>query len=555
MKAMLIPFLIAIVFLAPSTAWELRGSIYPVEDGIVEWNQESFSGFTATGSESLKFNISNEHVNAGDASYKASIYEKSFAHSEWGHYLSLSFLGREYFVGYPEDCRIAESMNLLSLNNGSLGQILMDSSEWYTFASDEELTLQDGYSLRLSDAEDGVKVSLYKERTLIDSQILLPPADFVYKSSMGNENATHIAARIEANARLLPKSYYTVIGLFQLSEELQPIYLGMNFGEMQISKISDGSIEMNNKEDLSLARGRNFELMEGIRVRTSENNATFNQLCIFRNSTEMDTPQIRGEIARESFSWNPRNFAGFYYDMNEDLGREEITTSIDDDNIIDIIYTTESQQRSFDFAEWGKYDAISFFGERCLAGYEQDSLLGADSDSVMNFGKIGWILLDSSEPFLIADGSELIFEEGISAKFFIDRPCNSTLIELFKNGEMIDRDYFQIPNTYQYKKAFEESYDGVTILGIHIEGIDCPRREVLVNGIFQISEDLIDVGEGYYFDKMDVCAIYSGSEYGIEMCNQDKIILGKSLDTSLAGSYHIKAMEGVPLKYYIYKPA
>lgn len=555
MKPILLPFLIAIVFLAPSTAWELRGNIYPVEDGVVEWNQQSFSGFAATGSESLKFNISNEQANAGDASYKTSIYEKSFAHREWGQYLSLSFLGREYFVGYPEDCRIAESMNLLSLNNGSLGEILIDSSERYTIASDEELPLQDGYSLRLSDAEDGVKVSLYKERTLVDCQILLPPADFVYKSSMGCENAIYIAVGIEANARLLPKSYYTVKGLFQLSEELEPIYQGMDFAEMQISEISEGGIELKNQGEFNLSRGRIFELMEGIMVRTSENNATFNQLCIYRNSTDKDIPEIRGEIASESFSWNPRNFAGFDYDMNEDLGREEIITTIDDGNILGVVYTTESQQKSFDFAEWGKYDAISFLGGRCLAGYEQDSLLGVDSDSVMNFGKIGWILLDSSEPFLIADGSELILEEDVMARFFIDRSCNSTLIELFKNGEMIDRDYFQIPNTYKYKKIFEESNDGATVLAIHIAEIDCSGKNVLVNGIFQISEDLIDVGEGYYFDKMEVCAIYGGSEFSIEMHNQDRIILGENLDTVLAGNYYIKSIDGTPLKYYIYKPA
>jgi len=224
---LLILLLTSIVLLDPSAAWEIRGNIYPVENGIITWTAESFPGFNLSGSESLSLNISNEQIKAGHGSYKSDVQQKGFAHREWGHYSALSFLGQEYFIGFPERCPIAEPLSLLSFGRGYLGKILIDSDESYTIESDEPLPLSYGYSLRLSDEEDGVKLDLYKEVNLMDSQILLPPCDFVFRASIANETATCIAAGIKANFRLEPKSFYTIKGLFQISEDIKPIELGM----------------------------------------------------------------------------------------------------------------------------------------------------------------------------------------------------------------------------------------------------------------------------------------------------------------------------------------
>jgi len=96
---------------------------------------------------------------------------------------------------------------------------------------------------------------------------------------------------------------------------------------MQVRKISDSGIELRNKNDLNVSRGQDFELMDGIRIKTSDLNAAFNQLYVYRNSTESDVSEVRGEIATGSFTWTPQNFAGFQYDTNSDLGNEKIISS------------------------------------------------------------------------------------------------------------------------------------------------------------------------------------------------------------------------------------
>lgn len=551
--------LISTLFLDPSVAWEIRGSIYPVENGFVNWSSDSFAGFNLYGLESLSLNVSDGQITADDASYQTSVQKRSFAHKQWGYYSALSFLDREYFIGYPEGCPIAEPLNLLSFGSGSLGKILIDSDESYTIESDESLPLSGGYSLKLSDEDDGVKVELYKEGNLLDSQILLPPCDFIFRASIANETTTCIAAGIKANVRLEPKSFYTIKGLFQLSEDTEPIELEMEFGEMEVRKISDSGIESSNPNNLNVSRGQDFELIDGIRIKTSDINAAFNQLYIYRNSTESDVSEVRGEIATGSFKWTPQNFAGFQYDINSDLGNEEISTILTEGNKLvepdGVIYATATQPKDFEFRDWGQYGIISFLGERFFIGYMNNSLLfnGKESALLAN-EKLSWILIDSNKPISIEDGENLKLEDGFEARISVDKSCNSTLVELYKNGELVDRDYFKIPGTYTYEEMLPGLGDAITLLAIHILEADCsPTRSSIVDGIFQISEEVLDVSENTEYDKMTIQTVASN---GIMMNNEDNdIILGKNSDIILAGDYRLRSIDGEALRYCIYKPA
>jgi len=558
MRLIILPILLSIILSANSAAWDMRGNIYPVENGIVEWTAENFAGFNNLGSESLRLNISDEQIDVKKAVYRSGIQERVFAHRDWGYYSTLSFLGKEYFIGYPDACRIAEPLSLLSFGSGSLGKVLIDSDESYTISSNEALPLQDGFSLKLSDAEDGVKISLHKADNIVDSQVLLTPSDYIFKASIGDEAAALIIVGIKGNVRLEPESFYTIRGLFQLSEETDPIDMGKDFGEMQVAAISDTDIELDNPRAISLSNGQDFELMDCIRIRTSDINASSNQLCIYMNSTDSDVAEIRGELASGSFSWTPQNFAGFNYDMNCSLGAEEITATITDGYKLfepdGVTYRTVAQQKGFEFEDWGRYNAISFLGERCLASYMEDGPLSIDSESsLLSDEVLGRVLIDSNENRLIADGDNLSLEDGIQAKIRVDKSCNVAFIELYKDGVLIDRDYFQVPNTYTYKRTFARIGGEITVLAIHIAQADCTQnKSILVDGIFQISEDLVDISENAEYDKMTVQTVTS--DYLIMNNEDNDIRLGKNTDTVLAGNYRIKTIDRGELWYYIYEP-
>lgn len=556
MKRIILLILLLTALFTPSVAWEMRGNIYPADDGIIQWNADNFAGLDPKGSEAIEFNISGQQLGTGAAKYQSGIQNIPFRHKAWGSYSALSFLGRQYFTGYPESSQISEPVNLFA-QEYLLGNVIMDSDDGYTLEGQQPLSLKDGYNLKFSDAEDGVKVSLYKGSKLVDSQVLQPPADYIYKGVIANQNATLIAVAVKANVKLEPKSYYTIKGIFQVSEGTVAIEPGMKYGKMQVDSVSEIGIKLINSEVISLTKGQDFEIMDDFRIKTSSINASSDRLYIYRNATESDLPEIRSEIATVDFSWTPQNFAGFYYNVDEDLGAESLTTTLYDNKLEEpngVAYSTTAQQKEFEFKDWGHYNTLAFLGEGYVASYVEDSLLSRSSveSNLLSSEKLGRVLMDSGEPRIIENGANLTLEEGLEARIYVDQSCSKALIELYGGGELIDRDYIELPNTYIYKKGLAGT-DEIALLAIHIADPKCaPKKSCLVDGIFQMSEELVDVSVDHPFGNMRIASVSSDT---ITMDNKDKtIFLSKNVDTVLAGNYHIKAIDGDSLRYYVFKP-
>jgi len=560
MRILVLLTLLSAAIWAPASAWEIRGNVYPADSGIIEWTPENFAGFYLDEdleTESLVFNISDEQLLARGAKYVTQVQEVPFKHGDWGNYLAICFLGQKYFVGYPESCKFADPWTLLY--HGNLSPVLIDSDESYTIASDEPLPLKESYILKLSDAEDGVKATLYKGDELVDSQVLQSPATYVYEERIGNSSAPLIAVGIKANVRLEPTSYYTIKGIFQISQEPKILDIGTEFEKMEVDQISDSKMGLSNPNNISLSKGLDFELMDGFWIKTSDVNASSNQIYLYKNASKSTISEIRGEVATGDFEWTPKNFAGFSYDINNDLGTETLTTTIYDNKLEEpngITYVTTSQKKAFAFDEWGYYNILAFLGESYVSGYGRDVLLSHSSQShnLLVYEKLGRVLIDSMDPQIIKDGGDLILQEGLTARLYVDKSCKMALVELYKNDELLDRNYFQLPNTYIYKKRLAGTGE-VAILAIHIAEANCSKgKSCLVDGIFQLSEELVDVGLDLPFGKMRIASIDGGNGV-ITMDNKDRTItLSKNKEILLTGDYYIKTIDGDATRYYIYKP-
>ncbi len=127
------------------------------------------------------------------------------------------------------------------------------------------------------------------------------------------------------------------------------------------------------------------------------------------------------------------------------------------------------------------------------------------------------------------------------------------LIELYRNDELLDRNYLQLPNTYIYKTRLE-GVGEVAVLAIHKAEADCSKgNSCLVDGILQLSEDLLDVGEDKPFGNMRV-AYVDGDSGAIVMENEGRtVILSKNADEWLMGDYFIKTIGDDAASYYIYR--
>ncbi|MEI6105148.1 MAG: S-layer protein domain-containing protein [Methanothrix sp.] len=535
-------------------------------DNSFTWDQQNFAGFyfdldKDLSTESLQVNLSNENVDAGAVEYKTYPKPTEFEHDIWGNYLVLCFLGQKYFAGYPDDCQIAEAWN--SLEEGKiLSQVIIDSSETKTIADDEILPLKEGYSLKLSDTDEGVKILLYKGGNVVDSKVITPPADYVYSASLGNRNVTLLAVGIKANVKAEPKSYYSIKGLFQISEKPTVFDQGAEYGIMKVASSDSNGLVLKNIEGFNLSKKLDLELMDdfGLKLVNSEDSVSNTRLYLYKNATQNDTA-IRGAVATADFQWNPHNFAGFYYDIKNDIGTETLSTTLWDnklsgDSPYGLKYETTAQKKEFEYEEWGSYNIIGFLGRSFLMSYLEDSpLQHASKDfNLLGDSRLGRILIDSVERQTIQNGGTLSLQDGFEAKFYVDKSCNKTLVELYRNGTIVDRNYLSVPGTYIYRKSLA-NVDDIAVLALHVAETDCtPGKSCVVDGIFQISEDLIDVNPDTTFGKMTITSV--DANYGtIIMENKNQAItLSKNIDLSLMSDLCIKTANSDELRYYIYRP-
>jgi hypothetical protein len=80
---------------------------------------------------------------------------------------------------------------------------------------------------------------------------------------------------------------------------------------------------------------------------------------------------LNGHVATGDFTWNPQDFAGFYYDLDGDIRTEMLTTTVSDGMLsgsfpCGLNYQTTAQEKPFRFKDWGYYSVIGFLGKECL---------------------------------------------------------------------------------------------------------------------------------------------------------------------------------------------
>ena len=605
MKSVAIILLLIMVLSSASSAREMRGTVYNVTDGEAFyvnnqltpfnylWTPNDFSGFyldldKGIGTENFSLlNIGWRKiedtwvyqggglVDTGAARYESHVQNTSFEHKEWGSYRVLCFLGEEYFAGYSDDCKIASPWN--SLEDGNLSKVLIDVTERKTFASNEALPLAEGYSLSLSDAEKGVKFSLYKDGSLKNTTVIQPPADYIYAAKIGNHNTILIAVHIKSNVRLTPYSYYTVAGIFQVSEKAMLVKVGTTYGMLTLKSNADSELLLINNVSLNLTRNKDIEIMDGIKIKTSNSSRYY----IYKNITASGPYQLRGTVSNVMYNqvtWDNSSFSGFYYDIDKNLGAETLTfrptsatptcaTLSDQTDANDnrgVVYQTSAQLKKFKYEPWGYYYNMSFLGQSYFAGYIEGSgfengILWHKSKepNLLANSQLGKVLLDNSEPHKVKSGTSMKLNEGFEARLYVDDSCNKTLLELYRNGNLTDRDYFTVPHTYVYTKDVGNSRN-VSILALHVSGMECTGgKTCIVDGVFQISDTPMLLKFDQQYDKMSIRNV-DPTDMRIVMDNKDnQITLSKNEDILLMGKIHIKTADqdgtdAAPLRYYIY---
>ncbi len=535
------------------------------------WTTQTFSGFfydfdDDVGTETMTVHLSrsgdgySRSLDSDDLEYSSDVQNITYEFSRWGEYQVIGFMAEKYFAGYggTDDEVVDEETSLI--NEGELRRVLIDSDTENTITSGSVLTFEEGYELRIKEIDtEGNKVflSLAKDGEEIDSKVISPDgvgsSTYTYDVEIGGQDVPIIMAHISNVFRGVETDLVTVDGIFQISDTFTSVESGDKYGEMEVDEVSDARISMTNEDTISLREGRIVNLFGDVGFEVAD----ANELRFAPIVSRTGTYEVRGTVIDPSdydgreFTWNPYNFEGFYYDIDDDVGTENLTVRLTGTKIEegDLEYTTNPRPVEFEFGRWGKYDVIGFMADKYFAGYNDNTEFTGDSVSIINEGELRKVLLDSDDEQTISTGSVLPLEEDYELRIKqVDINGNKVYLSLAKNGEEVDSKVI-VPSSaagdtesnYLYKVDIGSETE-VPIIAAHVQSVFRGTEADLatIDAIFQVSDSAESVEEGETHGKLEVDSL---SQDGITMTNDGSISLSQGKTSEIMDNLRFRVAD------------
>ena len=521
------------------------------------WTPQTFAGFfydlkKGVGNETLRVILDGSEenpsrtVNAGNLRYKTIVQDTDYGFSDWGRYQVIGFMAEKYFAGYNGTREVVDKDYSL-INEGQLRKVLIDTDTEQTISPGSVLPLEEDYELRIKEVDvNGNKVylALAKNGEEIDSKVISPDnlksSTYTYKVDIGGQDVPILMAHISSVFAGPESNLVTVNGLFQVSDDYTSVESNDKYEKMKVTTVDDTSIELENEDSFNLKKGGTQEIFGNVSFEVADaNELRFAPVILDRTGSY----EVRGTLVNpnriEDFTWSPYNFEGFYYNIDDDIGTENLTAKITDSAKIqegDLIYETAPQPVKFSFEDFGTYDVIGFLADKYFAGYNKDTKF-TDEASVIGEGQLRKVLMDSDDEGTISTGSVLPLEEGYELRIKqVDINGNKVYLALAKNGEEVDSRVVtpsassDSSSTYMYK--MDIGGKDVPIIAAHIQSVFRGTEADLatVDGLFQVSDVAKSVEEGESYDKMKVESL---GDNGITMQNDDSITLSRDKTVDL----------------------
>ncbi|WP_406659919.1 S-layer protein domain-containing protein [Methanolobus sp. ZRKC3] len=272
-----------------------------------------------------------------------------------------------------------------------------------------------------------------------------------------------------------------------------------------------------------------------------------------RSKTYSSGDRIWDENAGQStdYTWNAKSFSGFFYDLESGLSSETMTITDIDRSIgdKDIVYETNPVETDFEHSAWGKYQVIGFMAENYFAAYTSNTDIdGVEIISMMSDGQLAKVLIDDDEKESVFSGSSLILEEGYELKIVeVDVNGNSVFVRLVKDGDELDSDVVSGNDDYIYQVDIGDS-DDVVLIAVHFDDIfsGTESNAVFVKGIFQISDEYLEVESGDSFGKMEITSV---GDTMIQMKNDDSVSLSKGKIVDIMGKIKLIVADDDDLRF------
>ena len=251
------------------------------------------------------------------------------------------------------------------------------------------------------------------------------------------------------------------------------------------------------------------------------------------------------------YTWDARSFSGFFYDLDSGLSSETMTIHNINRSLGegDIVYQTRPIETDFEHNDWGSYQLISFMAETYFAGYtDKTEIDDVEKVSMLSSGQLSRILIDNDGQKTVNESSFLKLENGYSLNIVeVDEKGNSVYVVLSKGNINLDSAIVSSNDDYVYKVDLGD-VDDVATIAVHLNGIfnDNGLSGVIIEGVFQISEDYLELYDGNTYGNMELTSISSDL---IEMENEDSISLYRGGIINLMNNIYLIVADDYDLRF------
>jgi len=539
------------------------------QDGMLTtytWDAQSFSGFyydldSGVSSEEMTITDIGRSIKSGNIEYVTRPTETKFEHNNWGSYQIIGFMAEKYFGGYSKQNSSVIGDDVSPISDGILSKILIDSDDKKSVSSGDSLVLDEGYSLSVKEVDvngNSVWIQLEKDGKVVDDGFISSGGDYVYKADLGK--ATDVPLIIIHFGTVFSGSETSAVfvqGLFQISGNYVEVKNGDTFGEMEVKSISSSEIKMENTDSVGLDKGETIDLMGKIKIQVAD--ASTLRFSPVVDTSEAGNYELRGTVYDKSVNgnslpiWTPFNFEGFYYNIDEGIGTEELKVEELDGSDIPsdkLVYQSSPQAVKFEHSNWGNFTVVRFMADKYFAGYPDGAVNGAvDRVSLLSNNILSKVLIDSDDKESMSSGSALALENSYSLGIKeVDVNGNSVWIQLEKDGKVVDDGFVFAGQDYVYKTDVGKATD-IPLIIVHFGTVfsGTETSAVFVQGIFQISDDYTGINDGDTFGKIEVTSV---SDNGITMKNSDDIRLDKGETTEVMNNVSFKTADADILRFY-----
>ncbi|MBP1910052.1 S-layer protein domain-containing protein [Methanolobus bombayensis] len=446
---------------------------------------------------------------------------------------------------------------------GELVKLLLDTDDKYTLRTGSALELAGGYELTAKQIDvegDKVWMELSKDGEFVEDEVVdltgKDSATWDYDVDVGDQSDVIVFRVLITDVfQGQVDSLAVVEGLWLVDyENIMEVETSDEFGELEVDAVGK-TISMFNSGTLTLSQDKTIDLAEGMKIQTADDANDLLRFYVLKEYTEPGTYEIRGSIALddETTEWTTDNFAGFWYDLDDNEGSETLSITVAGRSVADeegLWYNTTIVQTSYeaDFADEDTTDDNTTFP---IIGLFAQEYVSTDDDDA---GELVKLLLDTDDKYTLRTGSALELAGGyeLTAKQ-IDVEGDKVWMELSKDGEFVEDEVVDLSNkdsaTWDYDVDVGDQSDVIVF-------------RVLITDVFQGQVDSLAVVEGLWLlDYENVMEIETSDEFGelevnavgktISMFNSNTLTLSKDKEIDLAEGMMLKTADNsTTLRYY-----